>query len=170
MSTGLYGLEFPRKGCFYEEGSKANRLIPDFDAPLQTAGDALVANRNLNVAPRFPNSLSWKIHLNSPLSHVTGLMIALKFSALVVTADNGDIVGLVTQRDVLENHDTIEKSPSTTVKDIMKTTVSRNGSLNEDLIVDSACPIEKCAKMLVAPTSGYPLNEKILCSKVTAHL
>ena len=143
-----YGQEFSRSKIHEVDHKDRQCLVENLDPPEQTAVDAINFSKYSKYSIKSKISeRDWKISAGASIATAADLLINQNVTALAVYDKSDDIVGVISQRDFINNMSKIESAPNTTsVRDICT---------NKILWVDKATPIQECAKLL-AEKKDFP--------------
>jgi predicted transcriptional regulator len=111
--------------------------IPDFVHPLdETARSALGKSCYLKI--------DWKVDENAPVSEAVHRMVAGKIGALAVSNAEGEVVGIISERDYLGKVSFMDKNPS----DVKVAEICTYGAANL-ISVTLDNPIDKCMRKML---------------------
>ena len=141
--TRTYGQEFSRHQIHEIDHKERYSLVENLDPPIQTAADAVNNSKYPKDSIEAKRTLSqrdWKISEGASIATAAEILINQKVGALAVYNNTDDIVGVISQRDFINNLQSIEKAP--------KTTAVRDVCTHDVLSVDKTTPIQECARLL----------------------
>ena len=141
--TRTYGQEFSRLQIHKIDHKERYSSVENLDPPIQTAADAINNSKypkDSVETKRILSHLDWKIAEGASIATAAEILINQKVGALAVYNKIDDIVGVISQRDFINNLQSIEKAP--------KTTTVRDVCTHDVLSVDKTTPIQECARLL----------------------
>ena len=149
-----YGQEFSRSKIHEIDHKERSSLVENLDPPKQTAADAMSFMKYSNKTKTAEND--WKISEGASIATATSIFMKQNVTALAVYGKSDEIIGVISQRDFINNLQMIESAPITTsVRDVCTRNV---------LSVDRKTPINECAKLLSSnpdfPGHHLVVNEK----------
>ena len=136
-----YGQEFSRSKIHESDHKERSSLVENLDPPKQTAADAINFTKfsKYSIESKI-SERDWKISEGASVATAADILINQNVTALAVYGKSDSIIGVISQRDFINNLQTIESAP--------KTTLIRDICTHDVLYVDKTTPILECAKLL----------------------
>ena len=113
--TRTYGQEFSRHQIHKIDHKERYSSVENLDPPIQTAADAINNSKcpkDSVETKRILSHLDWKIAEGASIATAAEILINQKVGALAVYNKIDDIVGVISQRDFINNLQSIEKPAS----------------------------------------------------------
>jgi CBS domain-containing protein len=122
--------------------------------PVELRADPLDETARSALAKSCYTTIDWKINETSPMEEAIKRMSANSIGALAVTSNNGDVVGVVSERDYLNKVGCLVKDPA-------NITVGEVATMGKSNLVSVTLdnPIDKCMRKMIDSRNG---SERIL--------